>query len=135
MLNMEDFSGPAPTLFSPDPEATKAAISADPARPLADLAKILRSIAIFEHVELLAASELLSNPREGNNTFPFKKARGGKKSAGNTPKRQKSDTGAAAGGRGQKLHFQNLYFSTSTSDFVLLTILAVPQISCNFESF
>jgi hypothetical protein len=57
---------------------------------LADLAKILRTIAIYEHLELLAASELLASPREGNNTFPFKKARRGKKSSNHTPKKQLS---------------------------------------------
>jgi hypothetical protein len=81
--------GPEPILFSPEPAATKASISADSARPLADLAKILRTLAAFEHVGSIdGARDVVNNPREGSTTtFPFKKPRGGKKSI-LTPKKQ-----------------------------------------------
>jgi hypothetical protein len=92
----EDLNGPAPTIFSSDPTATMASISADSARTFADLAKILRTIASLEHISLQEARDIIANPREGNSAFPFKKPRGGKKS-NPTPKKQKTSSQASGG--------------------------------------
>jgi hypothetical protein len=75
-----------------------ASINSDPHKTLADVAKLSKLFLAFEVISLAAAVRVVNNPREGNASMPYKKARG--KKGGNMAKKSKqawassnSDTG------------------------------------------
>jgi hypothetical protein len=77
-----------PTLFAADPAATLTALASDSARPSYDVNRINKTLLIPESITLAEAVELVSNPREGTATYPFKKLnKSGKK--GSTPKKMR----------------------------------------------
>jgi hypothetical protein len=69
-----------PTLFAADPTATLAALASDSARPLYDVNRINKTLLMPEFITIAEAVELISNPRKGTATYPFKKlTKSGKK--------------------------------------------------------
>jgi hypothetical protein len=79
-----------------------ASINSDPHKTLADVAKLSKQFLAFEVVTLAAAVRVVNNPREGNASMPYKKARG--KKGGNMAKKSKqalASSGSDTGGHKQ----------------------------------
>lgn len=62
-FNGENLAGLVPTIFSPDSEATAAALAADVSRAQRDIMKINRLLFVPEHVPLKEAAGLVKKSR------------------------------------------------------------------------
>jgi hypothetical protein len=65
----DHLNGPVPRLFTPDPDAARAAISSDPSKAFKDLQRIHARIPISEHVTPEEAWEYVGNPRYLNKQY------------------------------------------------------------------
>jgi len=63
MFDGEVVGGPVPLLFSPNPDAAKAALVADPAKAHKDIVKINRSLLAWEFVLLKDSAAIMKKPR------------------------------------------------------------------------
>jgi hypothetical protein len=89
MISSGETTGPKPTLFSPEPEATRSSIADSGSQMEADLSRIYRALLTFESVNMAEARQLIYTPREAASRAPFKKPRGGKSKAGPASKKTK----------------------------------------------
>ena len=63
LFDGEAAGGPVPTLFSPDPDASLAAISGDVAKAHHDLQKLAKIFSAMENIDLSKCAALIKKPR------------------------------------------------------------------------